>query len=298
MTVDATSQTTDTPIPGSPRPGMGLIKAYLGLYAILIVVGFAFMFTAGQPLSTAEFWKQTFPGVDPAGSAELTEADFDDEHGHLLLWEDISFQIDKQRYAIPADEKISVREAIAIGTALRTLPTEAAPRIVVNKYHLMYSTWSYGLTIYNLLGLFLLLIVFLRDPLAGFLDAQRVQTVTDLEHARDARKEAERIEARRQEILAEVEAKRQEMEATAEEEFAEERTRIIESARHEAKGMLDNLQDRLNAEVAHAAKDLRREVTEEAHRLARQIVEKQADDSVHRQALDSFVKDVRKAKIG
>lgn len=305
MSSDATTNQNDaapaqeqSPVQASERPGMKLIKAYLAVYAVLAVAYVAFRVTGGQTLAPEEFWKQAFPGFNPNGSQELSTEDFDEEHGHLLLWDELSFTRGHQTHRIPADARLTDFDAVAIGkTLLVNKPHYVVDEIVVNKYGITKSTWAYILTVYNIGGMFLLIIVFLKQPLLSFLDAKAEEAATDLKHAREAKSEAERLEKRRDEILAEVEAKRKEMEATAEEEFAEERDRIIASAKHEAEGLLETLEDSIQAEIALARKELRQQIASEALRLASEIIEKEASDEDHITALNAFVEDVKKAKV-
>lgn len=285
-----------TPAPAAPRPGMGLIKGYLCIY-LLLALGYGyFSFTAEEVLTPTAFTEMAFPGT--AGLLpEHPLSAFDAERGHLLLWENLTFKFNGVQYRFPADERITADEAVILARYLATLPAdETSVAIKVNRYDFPEHTWAVMMTIFNLAGLFLFLVVFLREPITGFLDGQAADTARALATARDAQAEAERLKDKYAALVGEIEAEKTRLAETAKEELAKEREHILHTAKHEAEGMLGILQSHLDTELAAARTRLQREVSLEALALARELVKTETTEADHQRDVEAFIRQLEEAE--
>ncbi len=314
-------------------PGIWLVKAYAGIYALLFAAYFIYCLTAYQELKpVTRFIDIAFPSLKPEspdGYAGIPMAgisgSLDEEHGHMRFWQEVSFNgAHGVRYEIPAGARITTHEAEALARAiirdeaghkasLARIMSENIPqaekdeklqaldsqRIV--KQILIYKPgrfipWPLIMTLYNIGGLFLLLGVFLRLPISNYLDQNAAATRRALERTRKAEAEAEELKARYQKMLNELKAERRSMDENLVVELAEEKQNIIDSARQEAQAMLAHLRETLDSEVKTAARDLRAAVADEAITKARTIITGRNLEQTHQAAVTTFINDIVSAE--
>jgi len=320
--------------PAKAIPGLALVKAYVAVYAVLLALYIAYSFVACDLVQPpAAFLARAFPGLLLDAGASCAEVDvaalpaaFDEKRGHVRLWQDLSFDGEHgERFRILKSSRLTTHEAVALAAAIilderkfqqhkaaldrQMLPAEAYAEHLASledqrgiKPFRVYKPgtfipWPWIMTLYNLGGLFLLLAVFLRQPVRDFLDGNARTTREALARARAAEAEAQELKRRYETLVQEIEAERRQMEKTGEVELAEEHERIVQSARHEAAGMIEALKSSLDAEVASTAQRLRAEVAREAVRLAREMIEQEAQEADHAQEVDSFIRQVKEAKL-
>ncbi len=318
----------------SRPPGWGWVKAYVGIYALLLAVYILYCFTAYRRLDPpTAFINVAFPSARPQGGEGYAAIDpedlagaFDETTGHVRLWKELSFMSeDGRRFEIPPPARLTRREALAVAetiladarrigeggadiAAAELSAEERAERLQhLNDQRTIppfaiyrsgwYVPWASVMTLYNFGGLVLLLVVFLRQPVRDYLDQNARETRDALARARAAQEEAEALKRRYEEMLQKLETEKQRLEETGKAELAEQRKRILASARHEAESMLESLRQSLDGEVAGAGAELRVVVAQEAVQLARSLLKEETTDADHAAAFDAFVKDVQETDL-
>jgi F-type H+-transporting ATPase subunit b len=287
-----------------------LIKAYLIIYALLFAGYVFYAVTASRTISADEFIKTAFPALVQGGGLEQEAlvAAFDESKGHLIVAEDIKFNLHGIDHQIPDGNTLTKMDAVSLALAFEAAKKlsasataekkeEALTTIKINKYSFSPHVWATLMTLYNLGGIYLAIVVFLRKPVAGVLDKSRKSTAEALLQAQEAQSLAEEIKARYEALIKEVEEEKRQMEANAVVELEEEREHIINTAKHEASGMIESLKESLEHEIAKAKHQLKREVAQEALAKAREIIKAEAGEAEHEQAVTEFMAELKKVKL-
>lgn len=281
-------------------PNLTPVKIYFGIYLALIVLYAFSLLTGSQTLKPDEFLARAFPGPTGVSTKDM-RALFDKEKGHLRIWSELSFRIKHDgaelTYILPAGNKLTRNDAVALATAIRETPEQIGGIVIHKDGVLANLPWAYGLTSYNLLGLFLVIITFLKTPVNSLLKNNAAATARAVEEARSAKAEAELLKNRYQELLDEIEAEKASMSSTMAEEIAEERVRILTAAKHDAEGTIQNLRASIDAEIALASTRLKQEVAVAALKLAREAIEKEATVDHHNADVDNITASIRKVSL-
>jgi F-type H+-transporting ATPase subunit b len=275
---------------------------YLIGYAFLAAVYVYFLLTVPTELTPQAYLEQGFSQTTDRGAEALEDALL--EPAHIRLWEPIAFTTpDGRRYSIPARATLNADEAAALAKTLlaeKNKPAkerEVGTLVVFEESALGHVPWPYVLTVYNILGLFLLLYVFVWGPMQGLLDGKIRETNEELAAARKAREEAQRLKKRYENILAEIEAEKARLEETGRREFEEEHERILATARHEADLLLETMRQSLSAEVAVATGRLREEIASAAVARARETLAAKASRDDHARAVEDFLAALDEVKL-
>lgn len=280
------------------------IIAYFIVYGLLFVVWLTYRFTASEPMTPAAYLQAAFPGIRAGDSAEAAAKLMVEEKAKVRLWAVIVFtDLDGQQHSIPPGATLNRLEAIALA---RVMAAELEKKdgqkkienLIVHKPGGFANLpWAAFMTVYNLLGLFLLLYAAAGKPLSEFLETYRQDTATALRQARAAQAEAEALKKRYQDLIAEVEAEKETLAATAETESREEHERIIQETRKEAEEILESMKTRMNSEIEAAARRLRVQVSQEAITLAAGMLREEVNAADHDRTVDAFVDDIEKAQL-
>ncbi len=306
MSADVNVASSTNAEAGKPpaSPMKKAIIAYFIVYGILFVVWLTYRFTASEPLAPAAYLQAAFPGISAGDSAEAAEKLMVEEKAKVRLWAGIVFTDHNGRpYSIPAGATLNRLEAVSLARVIATeLKKKDGPRkiekLIVHKPGGFANLpWAAFMTVYNLLGLFLLLYAAAGKPLSGFLETYRQDTAAALHQARAAQAEAATLKKRYQDLIAEVEAEKEELATTAETESREEHDRIIQKTRAEAEEMLESMKARMNSEIEAAARRLRGQLAREAITLAAGMLREEADAADHDRTVDAFVDDIEKVKL-
>lgn len=154
--------------------------------------------------------------------------------------------------------------------------------------------WAKIFTLYNLLGMFGGLFLVLHKPVAKMLDSTGAKTARALAEARAAKKEAEGLKQRYEEMLRGLEHEKEEYAKTLLEEQALEREKIMQMAKHEATGIIESVKHSIDAEVQSAANRLRAEVVKQALALAQQKVASGVTAADHEKLFGEFIGDLER----
>lgn len=155
-----------------------------------------------------------------------------------------------------------------------------------------------GLIVWTVIT-FIILLVILRmiawKPLLGALTSREERIRMSLQHAEEARQEAQRLleENKRQQMQAEEQAQRIMREGR---DMAEKiKTEIIEKANTSSRHMVDQAREEIRREKDAALTELRTEVADLAILAAGKLLDANLDTPKQRQIVDAVIKDINKS---
>ncbi len=289
------------------NPRLIYVKIYFAVYLVLALAQLVFKLTGSAELPLDKYLADGFPGAAQYVNAEAPAATLPDpaalqqamrpEAALVRLWTPLSFQApDRINYALSAGQQLTPPEAVALARSLikdAGLPAGqkqfGAKLRIYGGGFLGAVPWEYLLNSYNILGMFLLAFVFLKEPLLGLLDASRSQVSGSLVRAREAQAKAEAIRRRRSDLEGEISSERQQLEEKVGAEAAAEGERIIALAKHEAAGLLEAVKSGVEAEVAAATEKLRARIAAQALEQAREMLAKEVAAADHDAAVGAFL---------
>lgn len=301
-----TKQNVDAAAPAGKNP-MVYIKAYLGVYAVFCVAYCVYCFTAYYELKPEDYFQNAFPGASTStASEESLKQTFNENAGHIRIWDQLQFDgVNGERFRIEKGEELTKPDAIGLGLAVAAdlarpeKERKLSAPIRVHKSGVFANLdWQKLLTLYNLFGLAMLFYLFGKAPFLKFLDDTRVKTAEAVERARKAEAEAAELKQRYEKLLAEVAAEKARLAELGKVEFAEEREQILAAAKAESDALLAGMKESIAAETTLAVGRLRERACAEAVRAARELLEKEAGEDDHTYAVDSFIGNLRKARLG
>jgi ATP synthase F0 subunit b len=307
------------PAPDTDQPvNMGRVKIYLLGYVILLIGYVIFQTTSSEAVKPLDYLNSAFPGWENIKS-EIKWADLlkSPEANRKIFTKLVVNVPGGRRYEISPGSRLMDKQAIGLARLIvkeqaqlrsaeelaKTTKTEVNDRRSVKILNFskegFYADlpWAGILTIYNIFGLFLLLVTFVRSPIYAMLDERQTEIKDALAIAKHECAEAEKVKQKYEELIVEVEEERKKLAANAVGEMKEEREHILKMARHEAEGLLQNINATIEAEVITAAQRLRHEVAEEAVNQARDILLKDVDKADHDQAVAAFLTEIDEVKV-
>jgi F-type H+-transporting ATPase subunit b len=173
-----------------------------------------------------------------------------------------------------------------------------SPGMVIAKETFLYRLdWPYWLNILNVFGFFMLVGLFLWNPICGALQDMADKAAIALKKARDAQKESEDLAKQFSEVEAEIESKKKHNAETLANDIAEEKNNIISAANHEAETLEAHVASSIEVEIVIAKNQLKFETSRAALAEARQRIEKSSRQETHNVMIDEFIRDLAKAKI-
>ncbi len=152
-----------------------------------------------------------------------------------------------------------------------------------------------GLMIWTLITFFALLLLlgkFAWKPIIQTLQERESKIKDSLEQAERARKEADALIAKNNEILARAEREAQDVVRKAKEEAEKLKLSYSVQAKIETEKMLDNARKEINGEKNAALIQLKREVSDMVITAAGKVIGSSLDADKHRKVIDDFIKEL------
>lgn len=150
-----------------------------------------------------------------------------------------------------------------------------------------------GLIIWTLITFFLLLLLlgkFAWGPIVKTLQEREEKIKNSLEEAEKARRDAESLMAKNNEVLAQAERDAQDIARKAKEAADRLKGEIAEQAKLEASKLIENAKKEIENEKNSALLSLRQQVTEMAVGAAGKIIAANLDAGKHKQLVDDFIR--------
>lgn len=152
-----------------------------------------------------------------------------------------------------------------------------------------------GLIIWTLITFFLLLVLlgkFAWKPIVKTLQEREAKIKDSLDQAEKARREAESLGKKNEELLARAEREAQELIKQAKEAAQKLQSDLIEHAKSEAGKLLDTAKREIDNDKKTALVELRQEVAFLAVHAAGKIIGTTLDVDTHKKIVDEFIKDM------
>lgn len=152
-----------------------------------------------------------------------------------------------------------------------------------------------GLIVWTLITFFLLLVLlgkFAWKPIVKTLQERESKIKDSLDQAEKARREAESLGKKNEELLARAEREAQELIRQAKDAAQKLQTDLIEHAKSEAGKLLDTAKREIDNDKKTALVELRQEVAFLAVNAAGKIIGTTLDVDKHKKIVDEFIKDM------
>ena len=154
-----------------------------------------------------------------------------------------------------------------------------------------------GFVILNFLVLAALLYGLLWEPIVKMLDDRAASIRKDIEQASASREDAEKLKHRYEQAMANARSEANRLRQEKVREGDAEKDKIIGRARDEARRLVEDAQSQITAAISDAKHGLRKEVGNISVEIAARILGREVDQSVHRQMIDDFLRELETEKV-
>lgn len=154
-----------------------------------------------------------------------------------------------------------------------------------------------GFVILNFLVLAALLYGLLWEPIMKMLDDRAASIRKDIEQASASREDAEKLKQRYEQAMANARSEANRLRQEKVREGDAEKDNIIGRARDEARRLVEDARSQITAAMSDARRDLRKEVGGISVEIAARILGREVDQSVHRQMIDEFLRNLETEKV-
>lgn len=158
--------------------------------------------------------------------------------------------------------------------------------------------WPYWLMVYNLLGFYLLIILYLWRPIAEFFATQGKKTSIAIETARKAQEEAENLRNGYRQLAADIEEKRVKLQDDLEETAQAEHEAAMDAAQAQAQDIAGGVETAIDAETHKVLAGIKTALVNDACQRARELLAARVGPSDHDRAVDDLIADIGKMKLG
>lgn len=245
--------------------------------------------------------------LQPSNIREMIKAGRKEIRGALRAQARSAESFVKNRYvtaALVKDDsgKAILPKAIAIGLMQMELLTRhgIAGRTeipVQGQGQIISINATMGFVILNFLILAALLYGLLWEPITKMLDDRAASIRKDIEQASASREDAEKLKQRYEQAMANARSEANRLRQEKVREGDVEKDKIVGKAREEARRLVEDAQSQITAALAEARKGLRSEVGSISVEIAARILGREVDQSVHRQMIDDFLRNLETEKV-
>lgn len=281
------------------------IWAYALGYIILFGLFVYWLLTGTATITPEQFVARAFPGSASSSTADLEQAAYRAMRGNRTPAEirvagAISFYDDaRNQVHVEEGNRLTLQTAAKFGRAIledqKRPPASREFREPIEIYKETYLAginWPHILTLYNALGFFLLVGLFLWRPVTHYLGTQAKKTAVALRNARDAADEAERFREKYRKLAGEIEAKTAELAGRTAAALEKERGIAMERARRKAGEISGNIKGALENEERRLAGDIGRETVGAACDRAKELLRERIGQAEHDAAIDELIHDI------
>lgn len=287
-----------------------LLWAYaVGYLALFVLYGY-FLLTGTTSITPEEYLNKAFRLRHSSAEADLEQAALAAMRGsrtpaEVRFAEPLSFyDADKEMNRIAAGDRLTLATAVRLGKMIiedqqkpAASRTFAKPFLLYKETYLANLNWPYWLTVYNAIGFFLLILIFLWRPALNYLGTQGQKTAASIRDAREAQEEAKNIREDYRKLEADLGERRERLVMEAKKTIEREHAEAETQARARADAMVGGVGGALAAEAKATALHLERAVALEACRLAGKLLGERLGPEDHDAAIDALIDDVGKMKL-
>jgi len=150
----------------------------------------------------------------------------------------------------------------------------------------------------NFFVLLWLLKRYLYTPLTDVLDKRKNKIESDLQEAKDKKKEAQQLKEKYENQLSEARSEAQEIVEDAEERAKEKANKIIEEAREDAQRIKERNEAEIKQAKEEAVAELKEEVSSISLMAASKFLREQLDEEKHKKLINQYIEDLDEKKLG
>lgn len=157
-------------------------------------------------------------------------------------------------------------------------------------------TYEFFFTLFNTLVLFIILGKILFKPVLKIMDEREASINRDIQEGAKAKEEGLMLKSEYEKKVSEAKEEGQAIVEQAKKRAEKRTEEMLDHAKKEA----ENIRNRANADIEkerqQAFIDVKNQVSDMAVSIASKIIEKDIDDSKHKELIDEFVKEVGDCK--
>lgn len=286
-----------------------LIWMYALGYLILFGLYMYFLFTGTYTITPEAFVQKGFARRHSSSVIDLELAALEAMRGNrtpaeVRLAQSLSFYDDgKDVVRIESGGRLTLLNAAKLGHAIiADQRRDPAQRTFTEPFKLYRDTylsninWPRLLTIYNSIGFFLLLGLFLWRPLMSYLGTHGKKTAVALRNARDAQEEAAEYRSRYRNLAADLEDRGERLRADVESTAGSDREAALERARLEAQGLAGDMEKALEGEARELSGRIGAAAALEACDRAGTLLAERLGQREHDIAIDELIADITSMK--
>ena len=150
----------------------------------------------------------------------------------------------------------------------------------------------------NFLVLLWLLKKYLYKPMTDMLDKRKNRIESDLEEAKQKKKEAEELKEKYENELKNAREKAQEIVEEAENRGKEKAEEIVEKAREDAERVKERNMEEIAQAKEEALDELRNEVASISLMTASKFLKEKLDEEKHKELVNNYIENLDEKKLG
>ncbi|MFW6028906.1 MAG: F0F1 ATP synthase subunit B [Halanaerobiales bacterium] len=150
----------------------------------------------------------------------------------------------------------------------------------------------------NFFVLLWLLKRYLYTPLTDMLDKRKNKIESDIQEAKDKKKEAQELKEKYEKQLSEARSEAQEIVEEAEERAKEKANNIVEEAREDAQRIKERNEAEIEQAKEEAVAELKEEVSSISLMAASKFLREQLDEEKHKKLINQYIENLDEKKLG
>ncbi len=286
-----------------------LIWAYALGYLLLFGTYGYFLLTGTTTVTPEAFVNRAFSMRHSSDIIDLERAAFEAMRGNrtpaeVRMAEPLSFYDEKGDLVhVEAGSRLTLVTAAKLGKAIlddmKKDPGKRSfnqPLRLYNETYLANVRWPHWLSVYNSIGFFLLIILFLWRPILNFLGTQAKKTAAAVRNAREAQDEAQEYREKYRHLADDIARMDGEMRAEAEAEAETGKAEEVERAKRQAAELEGGVQAALEAEARTQAGRIGARAAGAACDRARAILTEKLGQAEHDAAIEELIADIAAMK--
>lgn len=282
-----------------------LLMGYAAGYIVLFGLYMYFLFACTYSLSPEAFVSRVFAMRHGSSEEDLRRAAIEEARSsrtpaEVRLAQALSFyDASGEMVQIEAGTRLTLATAVKLGKAiLNDMEKDPGKRSfqqpirLFNESYIANMNWPHWLTVYNSLGFFLLVGLFLWRPILNYLGTQGKKTEAAVQYARLAQEEAREYREKYRRLAAETSALDERLRGETAEAIEANRETVLADARKRAEGMEGGIREALDREAEALAVSLGNTAAAAACERARELLSKRLGPAEHDAAIDALIADI------
>jgi F0F1-type ATP synthase membrane subunit b/b' len=271
---------------------------YLAIFGLFVY----WLLTGAVAMTPEQYLESAFARRQGEGIMDLERAAMEAMRGNrtpaeIRLAQNLDF-FDENRNTVTVEKgnRLTLLKAAQFGHAIiEDLKREPARRefqgaiAVYKESHLANVNWPHLMTVYNAIGFFLLVGLFLYRPVVHYLGTQGKKTAVALKNARSAAETAADYRDRYRDLADDIEEKGRELRADAADRIEQERGAALKRAGRQAEEIAGGVAGALNRDVLRHAGDIGRTAATAACEQARDMLRERLGPAEHDAAIEELI---------